>query len=269
MDKYKALVVDFDGTLVGTDFSPSPKIKDAIKRLVDKGYHFSIATGRPYWGIVKKVCQELDLTSPQITSGGAEIVDPKTEKVLWIEYFSKEDAESIVKYFLNNNYNFGIESEGFVCTPNDPKISGYGGYGPGIPTKKLEDVDFGKIIKMVLFNVGSIGDPQKVEEDFSNKYQDLHFIRAGKEGTPLVLDITSSKATKHLAVLELSKILNLDPELTIGVGDGYNDYPLLSVCGYKVAMENAPKELKEIADLVVPTVANDGLVTLVDKLMIQ
>ena len=66
--------------------------------------------------------------------------------------------------------------------------------------------------------------------------------------------------------LIVSKILNIDPSLMVGVGDGYNDYPLLSVCGFKVAMENAPKELKEIADLIVPDVEHDGLVTLIDSL---
>lgn len=266
MNKYRAMVVDFDGTLVDSNFSLSPKVKNAIKELMSRGCSFSIATGRPYWGIVKRICKELNLVSPQITSGGAEIVDPKTEKVIWTEFFPKSESESLIKYFLNNNYNFGIESEGYICTPNDSKRSGYSGYGPGIPSKKIEDIDFEKIVKMVLFNVALIGDPQAVEESLGDKYQDLHFIRSGKKGSPLVLDITSAKATKHLAVLELSKILNVDPNFMIGVGDGYNDYPLLSVCGYKVAMENAPQELKDIADKIIPDAEHEGLVTFINCL---
>lgn len=264
MNKYKILVVDFDGTLVGKDFSLSLRLKDAVEKLVNQGFFFSIATGRPYWGIVKKICKELNLLSPQITSGGAEITDPKTGKILWKEYFLKEEAESLIKFFLENNYDFGIESEGFVCISKNVAETRY---GPDVPKKKIEDLNYEKVAKIVLFDVAEIGDPKRIEENLGDKYKDLHFIRAGKEGTPLVLDITSAKATKHLAILELSKILNIDTELMIGVGDGYNDYPLLSVCGYKVAMENAPMELKEIADLIVPSVANDGLVTLVDKLV--
>ena len=53
----------------------------------------------------------------------------------------------------------------------------------------------------------------------------------------------------------------------IGLGDGYNDIPLLSVCGFKVAMENAPEELKEIADVIVPIVEQDGFLTLTNLLL--
>ena len=45
---------------------------------------------------------------------------------------------------------------------------------------------------------------------------------------------------------------------------GINDYPLLINCGYKIAMGNAPDSLKAIADLVVGTQAEDGLVEVVD-----
>ena len=50
------------------------------------------------------------------------------------------------------------------------------------------------------------------------------------------------------------------------MGDGYNDIPLISVCGFKVAMANAPIELKEMADLIVPDVEHEGLVTLIDTI---
>lgn len=263
MNKYRALVVDFDGTLVDSNFILSTEVKNAIRELINKGYAFSIATGRPYWGIIKGICKELNLKSPQITSGGAVIIDPETEEILWTEYFPKPDAESLIKFFLENNYDFAIESEDFVCTPTNLERSQY---GPDIPMKKFESLNYEKVAKVVLFNVASIGDPQKIEESLGDKYKGLHFIRSGKKGSPLVLDITSVKATKHLAVLELSKILNVDPSLMIGVGDGYNDYPLLSVCGYKVAVKNAPQELKDIADEIISDVEHEGLVTFIDSL---
>ena len=49
----------------------------------------------------------------------------------------------------------------------------------------------------------------------------------------------------------------------IGVGDGYNDFPLLMACGLKVAMGNAVPELKAIADYIAPTVADDGIVDVI------
>lgn len=261
--RFKAWVVDFDGTLVDANFNLSPKIKDSINNLIKEGVIFSIATGRPYQGVVKKICEELNLSSPQIVSGGAEIIDPKTDKILWYEYFSAQSAKNLINHFLKDRFDFTVESEGKVYTINgvDKSI----GYGPNISFKDLEGLNYEKIAKIVLFSIISMGDPQTLEDKFNKIFPDLHFIRSGN-GSGIVLDITSEKATKHLAVLELSTILNIDPDFMVGVGDGHNDFPLLSVCGYKIVMENAPKELKDIADLIVPDVKNDGLVVAINKL---
>lgn len=265
MSKYRALIVDFDGTLVDENFYLTSRVKDAVVNLVRKGIIFSIATGRPYLGMVKNICHKLKLVFPQIVNGGAKIIDPKNEKVLWAEYLAQKSVRDLVDYFLKNNFDFAIEADKFVFTKQGVNTSN--SYGLHIPFRSLDELDTSKVSKIVLFDISSIADPQKLEEDLGEKYKDLHFVRSGRQGSPLVLDITSIKATKHLAVLELSKILKIDPKDMIGVGDGYNDYPLLSVCGYKVAMENAPEQLKGIADLIVPDVYHDGLVTLIDSII--
>ncbi len=261
--KFKALILDFDGTLVDANFYITPEVKDAVSNLEKKGIIISLATGRPFKGIVKKICKDLNLLSPQIVSGGAEIIDPQFEKVLWYEHFPAGTAKKIINYFLEKIYDFSVESEGAVYIKN----AGHKalGYGPGINFKDLKELNYHKVAKLVLSEITKIDAPKILEKRLTKLYKDLHFIRSGI-GTATVLDITSQKATKHLAVLELSKILKIHPENMIGVGDGYNDYPLLSVCGYKVAMENAPKELKKIADLVIPDVSNNGLVTLVESI---
>jgi hydroxymethylpyrimidine pyrophosphatase-like HAD family hydrolase len=61
------------------------------------------------------------------------------------------------------------------------------------------------------------------------------------------------------------KIMKLKPEEVVGVGDGYNDYPLLTACGVKVAMGDAPDELKEIADFIVPPQSEHGVLQVIEK----
>lgn len=262
-NKFKALITDFDGTLVDADFTLSPKVKDAIVKLVKRGIIFSVATGRPYQGIVKEICGSLNLSFPQIVNGGAQIIDPKKDKSIWTEFFSKNAVTGLIKYFLDKNYDFGVEGKDFLFKTKK-RITAY---GPDINFVDIKNIDYSKVLKMVLFDIASIDDPEKVEDKLNNLYPDLHFVRSRRGGAPYGLDITSAKATKHLAILELSKILNIDPKEMIGVGDGYNDYPLLSACGFKVAMENAPRELKEIADLIIPTAEKDGLVVVINKLL--
>lgn len=61
MFKYKAIVSDFDGTLVGPNFKISKEIEIAIKSYVKSGGFFTIATGRGYQGPVKNACKILSL----------------------------------------------------------------------------------------------------------------------------------------------------------------------------------------------------------------
>lgn len=260
-DLYKVLVTDFDSTLVGKNREVSEGVKVAIRKLLNKNYIVCIATGRPYQGTIKKICRELNLTAPQIVSGGSEIVDPKNDQVIWYEYFPETAARELIEYFLGGNYRFSVESEGCVFTLGGVSFEGY---GPGIIFKDLKMLNYGKVAKMVLTNVSLIGDPKELQDRLNKIFSDLHFVRSGLG--KVVLDITSARATKHLAILTLSKVLNIDPRFMIGAGDSYNDYSLLSTCGFKVAMEDAPPELKEIADLIIPDVKHDGLVDLVNNL---
>ena len=83
------------------------------------------------------------------------------------------------------------------------------------------------------------------------------------------LDIASSSASKLHGIMEVAKILNIRTEEIIGVGDGYNDFPLLMACGLKIAMGNAVPELKAIADFIAPTVQDDGVATIIEKFVLQ
>lgn len=261
--KFKALVSDFDGTLADTSLIPSKEVKEAIIKLVNKGYIFSIATGRIYPGAMKSVCESLNLTSPQIISGGSVIIDPKTLNLFWFEYIPVDTAKKIVNDFLNNNFEFAVDSQGkYIFTPNGLAVKVY---GLGVAFKKIAELDFRAVSKITLEGSCILNLQEKADE-LSNKFSDLYIVRSGMKGLP-VLDITSIKATKFLAVLELSKILKIDPKLMIGVGDGYNDYPLLSACGLKATMGSAPTELKEIADIILPDVSKNGLVTLINNLI--
>lgn len=252
---YKAWVCDFDGTVVGKNWVLSPAVHNAIEHLLKKGIIFSLASGRPYQGTIENFCKKMHLTAPQIAHGGARIIDPQTNQTLWEECISKKSAAKIISYLLENNIFLGAETETGIYT-KDAKTTPE--YGPDIQFQDIETIDYTKVLKIVAkTNPEQTDSTLKTMESALN---DIHIIKA-KSPTHqyFVLDITSQKATKHMAILKLSELLTIDPQNMVGVGDGYNDYPLLTACGYKIAMENAPQEVKDIADLVVPDVKNDGL----------
>ena len=64
---------------------------------------------------------------------------------------------------------------------------------------------------------------------------------------------------KGNAIRLLTKHANIDLKDTIAFGDSMNDYEMLQVCNYGVAMKNACQELKASADNICESVENDGV----------
>jgi hydroxymethylpyrimidine pyrophosphatase-like HAD family hydrolase len=63
------------------------------------------------------------------------------------------------------------------------------------------------------------------------------------------------------------KDLALMPDECVGVGDAENDRVLLWTCGLGVAVANAVQELKQEADFITDAPAGDGVVELIDRLL--
>ena len=72
-------------------------------------------------------------------------------------------------------------------------------------------------------------------------------------------DLTLKGVSKAVGIKKLVEALNKDMQDTIAFGDSMNDYEMLQVCNYGVAMNNACQELKASADNICESVENDGV----------
>jgi len=256
--KYKAIVSDFDGTLVGKDqYIPEPVIQ-AIKSFTNKGNIFSIATGRMYAGRIESQVKKLGLKSLQITRVGSEIVDI-IGKVIWGKYIKDNEAKEIVDYLKQKNQKLYVDKDVSIYT--DENI----GTEYGRQVKPLSSLEYLKIPKIGVLG-GSLTkfEAENLVKDMGDKF---HYINIFAAHNPRGwgLDITATGATKQIALLEWAKLNNLKREDIVGVGDSYNDYPLLTASGVGVAMGNAVDELKEIADFIAPTQEESGILEVINK----
>lgn len=260
--KYKLIISDYDGTLAGRDNKISPSVIKAIKAWLSAGHRFTIATGRQYL-MIKKHLDELNIAAPVIVRGGSEIVDSKNGKVLYSKMISTETLQEIMHILKENGFEISIEKDDKIYSDyyRRPQFQDI------ITFKMLSEFPLSQVPKMVIFALQDIESKSKfVEKVLIKKFPELHIVKIyALEG--MGWDITSTEATKHLMVLELIKMLDLNREEVVGVGNGYNDFSLLEACGFKVAMGNATEELKAIADLVVPSYQEDGVAVLIEKLL--
>ncbi len=251
---YTGIVSDFDATLAGSDSTINKPVVEEVRKWMAAGKSFSIATGRQFTGIIQRSARELGLTAPQIVRGGAEIVDPLTGKVLHAELMPDDDARALVELLLTKDYDMWVEKDETIYTPGGLIVANY----DAVPFADLTTLVVHQIPKI---HIRPCDDSEKVayvENELINRFPKLHFIRLhNKRGKSW--DVTASTATKHMAVFRLAELLNTTPSQLIGMGDGYNDFSLLTACGYKVVMGNAVEELLPLADMVTKTVSEDGV----------
>lgn len=261
--KYKLIVSDFDGTLAGADHVVTPKIIQAVKRWMDSGKFFTIATGRSYQ-MLDDECKRLELVTPVVVRGGAEVVDPTNDKVLHSEYMPEEDVTTILQMMRKSKlFKYAIEDKDKLYLDFDLV-----GIFPKIKYMKPSEFIFKSIPKI---HVKPINNDIKPAEDFIKemvfKLPNVHAIATHNNKFGKGWDITSVKATKLHGIVKVMEYLKVKRDEIVGVGDSYNDFPLLEAAKLKVAMGNAHDELKEIADVIVPSHEDDGVAFLIDRLL--
>jgi hypothetical protein len=76
---------------------------------------------------------------------------------------------------------------------------------------------------------------------------------------PYFLEFASPQVTKAAGLDFLAEHLGFARERTVAFGDGENDIELVDWAGYGVAVANAHERVKELADLVCPSVDEEGV----------
>lgn len=247
--KYKALFLDVDGTIMlnGRHAIPNDRIVRAIQK-ASKKLHVCLATGRIF-PHAKPIIDHLKLSGLCIINDGTQIYDPQTKRIVHEVIMSRDAVrrsyEILCRHHVNIFINDGIGESKYYGGQLSDKT--FALFVPGL-TKDQADG-----IVTELGNVTDIASLKGLDWDKEREY----------------IVICDAKATKLTGIVEVARRLNVNKEEIIGVGDGYNDFPLLMACGLKVAMGNAVSELKEIADYIAPSVEEDGVADVIEKYIIS
>lgn len=247
--KFQALIFDLDGTAVELRESalPSKRLVRAVGS-AKKLMKVSVATGRPITNC-REILRDLDITDPCVISGGSQIINPKTEQVLWEKKLDLNQVkivlEALINLYCKVLFSDELLDDDIEMDPNK-KIAEHA--ENVIYAMEMEENDVDSVVKK-LDKIPNIA---------------VHPMPSWREGKKDV-HITHQMATKRHALEKLLSIINVSKEHVVSVGDSGNDIPLFEVSGYKVAMGNATDELKKAADTVVESVLNDGLAKFIES----
>jgi HAD superfamily hydrolase (TIGR01484 family) len=247
--KYKAIFLDLDGTTVPNevDALPSVTVSQAIFK-AKKLIHICIATGRPLH-IARNIIKHLQISDPCILSGGVQIYNPLKDAIEFEVGLNLESIPKIVHIAKRYNLKIGIFN-GHADKSYAP---------PNLIDKILS-------IYLPVISPEIINDVEHEMKGISNI--EIHKMPSWEKGY-MCLEMTDIKATKLNGINQVMKLLNLKKSEIIGVGDSYNDFPLLMASGMKVAMGNAIQELKDIADYVAPSIDDDGVADVIEKFILS
>ncbi len=245
--KYKAIILDVDGTLVTYDYNalPSQKVQEFINKALEH-VAVCIATGRSF-AFVEPILHSLGITyGLAIVNNGAQVIDIETKKSYYNQPLQSTDIQTIISILAEEKISFFMNAG-------------------------KEDFRYqGNYLPPAVFNIYSrdLFSQKKIRRVIKKlrKYPKISILETTHSEPGLGgFVITHALATKQQGIWEAAKLLDLKPDEMVGVGDGYNDFPLLRACGLKVAMGNANDDLKEIADYVAPSVENDGVAHVIEK----
>lgn len=100
---------------------------------------------------------------------------------------------------------------------------------------------------------------QKLQQDLKKDGIDSVF------SDPHFLEITPKNITKAHSLIFLADYLGIDPHEIVAFGDQENDIAMLKVSGTSIAMGNAKKQVKSIADEVTKTNEEAGVAYIINN----
>lgn len=246
---------DMDDTILDSQKRISARNREAIAAFEAQGGRFTIATGRAV-PATEPYVKELGLTLPVILYNGAAIYDYKEERFVWTaalppesrEYFREiMDAYPMIgAEILMGEDIYVLRKNEHICRHVDIEKLEY----TEVTADELPDGWF-----KILF----VMDEDLLDEvwDFiqGRHYEGVDFVKSSVN----YLEMMPSGVSKGKTLLRLAEILGIRPENTIGIGDYNNDIELIRDTGLGFAVENAPAEVRAVADQIAPDCNHDAV----------
>lgn len=253
---------DMDDTLLDSQKNVSLKNREAIRRFMEQGGRFTIATGRAI-PATRPYVRSLGVKCPCILYNGAAIYDFNEEKMLWtallppvarnyfreiLDAFPQVGAEILMGdqiYVLRNNVHISrhIELEQIPYQE--------------VALDQLSDGWF-----KILFVMDSDVLPKVWDYILSRQYPGVDFVKSSDN----YLEMMPLGVSKGTALLRLAKLLGISETNTAAIGDYNNDIEMLKLSKLGFAVETASDEVKQAADVIAPDCNHDAVAWALDYL---
>ncbi len=261
--RYKLLVTDVDGTLLGADSQVSDENREAIQDLVARGVPVALCTGRSILSC-RKIIERVGLHDQyHIFYDGALVGTADGGEPVHSVYLAPALIKEMVEYAADNGVDLelaalqGSFSERETWSARiKPTLFGHPvAIGPLRGIWERESIIRGSL------TIREPGDRELADRFVARFRDDLGVSPAHSPEFPEVtfLNLVAPGLSKGRAIEALAAHLGITTDEVVAVGDWLNDIPMLEAAGMAVAMGNAHEAVKAIADYVTLPAVEDGL----------
>lgn len=244
----KLVVSDLDGTLLLKYDSVGDYTIKTIRKLIDSGVEFAVATGRGRQG-VDFLIEKLQRNIYVICNNGASIYD-KNGNCIYEKMISKDIAIEILKAIRSEGvYYNAFDRENFYFNKTDPRdFTGRRKSFKRVPLESEEEIP--NLSKIIITDKEEI--VSKMSDIMRKKYSDKIEVTISD---PICVDLVPKDCSKGNGIKKIGEILGIETCEVMAFGDGENDLDMLRTVGHPVAMENSQEILKkEIKNIARPNV---------------
>lgn len=266
---YKLLAFDYDGTAAVGGQPPTDRVRQAVSAARDHGAILVLATGRPY-ASAADYAQTLDLDAPVICFQGAmvreicggkrllflepapadamcEILALADERGLELNLYSEERMYVVDRGRPASFYErwFGVEMEFVKSYPEMCDVFAAMGRPP------LKGLFIGAPETNGAFR-------DELSQRFAGRL-------AAVRSHDMFVEVHSTQASKGHGLRFLAQYYGVSQAETIAVGDSGNDCSMIEWAGLGVAVANASPDVLSVADVIAPSVTDDGLADVIER----
>lgn len=240
-----AFASDYDGTLCMSNWATGeerfePATLDAVHRYQDAGGLFGICTGRALFGVSRSVKGKVDLDFYIVTTG-AQVLD-RNKDPLFERTLAREVAQEIFDLYAKDGMAFLAVTESCYYSIGAPyPVAEY-------TVSSLDEVP-SKLLGVSLEFHGDEVAARLARDDMNARFAG---VAEGFQNLGSV-DVVPAGCSKGSGVNVLHERLGI--ECVVGVGDSYNDIPLLRAADVSYTFHSSPQEVQDAATYVVHDLA--------------
>ena len=238
-----------------------PHTREAIARVREAGTHVIVVTGRMFRAVLPYL-EEAGLDDPVICYQGAVVADPVTGEFLRHIPIPREDALEAIDAVVAAGFHMNCYVDDLLYVAEvTPEARAYADF-QGLEIHAVGPLD--TWLREDPTKLVAVGDPDALdalEAVLKPRFAGKLFV---SKSLPHFLEFAHPDVSKGSGLAFVAERLGFGPAETVACGDGENDRELLDWADFGVAVANAHRDILARAQLVVPSVEEEGVALLFD-----